>query len=84
MYNLLYYSKNFSKTTGSFWNYYPDMSKSGYYKSNRDRIFYSIRSSESFDYKKKLNTTLGDNVNVDGVITASLEDIKIAVISCLI
>ena len=25
MYNLLYYSKNFRKTTESFWNYYPDM-----------------------------------------------------------
>ena len=25
MYNLLYYSKNFRKTTGSFWNYYPDI-----------------------------------------------------------
>ena len=30
MYNLLYYSKNFRKTTGSFWNYYPDMPKSGH------------------------------------------------------
>ena len=79
MYNLLYYSKNFRKTTGSFWNYYPDMPKSGYNNNNRDRIFYSIRSSESFDYKKKLIKTLGDNVNVDGVITASLEDIKIVV-----
>ena len=29
MYCLLYYSKNFRKTTGSFWNYYPDMPKSG-------------------------------------------------------
>ena len=28
MNNLLYYSKNFRKTTGSFWNYYPDMPKS--------------------------------------------------------
>ena len=27
MYNLLYYSKNFRKTTGSFWNYYPDKPK---------------------------------------------------------
>ena len=79
MYNLLYYSKNFRKTTGSLWNYYPDMPKSGYNNNNRDRIFYSIRSSESFDYKKKLIKTLGDNVNVDGVITASLEDIKIVV-----
>ena len=30
MYNLLYYSKNFRKTAGSFWNYYPDMPNSGY------------------------------------------------------
>ena len=30
MYNLLYYSKNFRKTTGSFWNYYPDMPNSEY------------------------------------------------------
>ena len=28
MYNLLYYSKDFRKTTGSFWNYYPDMPSS--------------------------------------------------------
>ena len=28
MYKLLYYSKNFRKTRGSFWNYYPDMPKS--------------------------------------------------------
>ena len=28
MYNLLYYSKDFRKTTGLFWNYYPDMSSS--------------------------------------------------------
>ena len=30
MYSLLYYSKNFRKTTGSFWNYYPDKPNSGY------------------------------------------------------
>ena len=30
MYNLLYYSKNFRKIIGSFWNYYPDKPKSGY------------------------------------------------------
>ena len=34
MYNLLYYSKNFSKTTGSFWNYYPDMPGSEYAGNN--------------------------------------------------
>ena len=34
MYNLLYHSKNFRKTTGSFWNYYPDMPNSGYNNDN--------------------------------------------------
>ena len=29
MYNLLEYSKNYSKTTGSFWNYYKDEPNSG-------------------------------------------------------
>ena len=29
MYNLLEYSKNYSKTTGSFWNYYRDEPNSG-------------------------------------------------------
>ena len=30
MYNLLYYSKNFRKTTGSLWNYYLDIPNSDY------------------------------------------------------
>ena len=56
MYNLLYYSKNFRKTTGSFWNYYPDMPNSGYSEQiggqtnvryQREKVFYSIKNSES-------------------------------------
>ena len=39
MYNLFYYSKNFRKTTGSFWNYYPDIPSSGYNNNNRQNIF---------------------------------------------
>ena len=54
IYNLLYYSKNFRKTTGSFCNHYPDIPKSGYNNNNRDRIFYQIKDSESFSYKTKL------------------------------
>ena len=52
IYNLLYYSKNFRKTTGSFWNYYPDMPNSGYddEDNERERIFYSIKDSESFNH----------------------------------
>ena len=81
MYNLLYYSKNFRKTTGSFWNYYPDMPKSGHDNNAnlRQRIIYPIKDSESFNYKTKL---IG---NVPGVadpthgddIERELEDIKI-------
>ena len=33
VFNLLYCSKNFRKTTGSFWNYYPD-DQSTYYVGN--------------------------------------------------
>ena len=78
MYNLLYYSKNFRKTTGSFWNYYPDMPSSGYDNNNRDRIFYSIRNSESFDYKTKLVGTLPGAADVaNNYVETELEDIKI-------
>ena len=55
MYNLLHYSKNFRKATGSFWNYHPDIPSSGYNKNNRDRIFHSIKNSESLNYKTKTN-----------------------------
>ena len=45
MYNLLYISKNFRKTTGSIWNYYPDMPKSGHDNNTnlRQRIIYPIK-----------------------------------------
>ena len=47
MYNLLEYSKNYRKTTGSLWNYYRDEPNSGI----NDGINYSIMDSKSFDYK---------------------------------
>ena len=74
MYNLLYYSKYFRKTTGSFWNYYPDMPKSGYDNDNnaRTRMFYPIKDSESFNYKTKLVGKLPDGED-------ELEDVKIVV-----
>ena len=47
MYNLLEYSKNYSKTTGSLWNYHSDEPNTGINKG----INYSIRGSKYFDYK---------------------------------
>ena len=84
MYSLLYYSKNFRKTAGSFWNYYPDMPKSGH-DNNANlrliRIIYPIKDSESFNYKTKLigNVSgVADPANGDD-LERELEDIKIVV-----
>ena len=83
MYNLLYYSKNFRKTTGSFWNYYPDMPKSGHDNNVnlRQRIIYPIKDSESFNYKTKLIANVpGVADTADGdYIDRELQDIKIVV-----
>ena len=43
MYNLLEYSKNYSKTTVSFWNYYRDKPNSGL-GGNNNNINYSNNS----------------------------------------
>ena len=48
LYNLLEYSKNYRKTTGSLCNYYRDQPNSTIGASN---ITHSILNSESFDYK---------------------------------
>ena len=82
MYNFLYYSKNFRKTTGSFWNYYPDKPKSGYNDEDdeRQRIFYQIKDSESFDYKNKLIGSLGNNLPVvNNLVRAELNNIKFVI-----
>ena len=55
MYNLLEYSKNYKKTTGSLWNYYRD-EPSNPLSSN----------SESFKYKTSIT---GNTYNVDEKIT---------------
>ena len=67
MYNLLYYSKNFRKTAGSLWNYYPDMPSSGSAGNNeRTKVIYPIKDSESFDYKTELvgNLPAGNNAEL--------------------
>ena len=74
IYNLLYYS--LSCNTGSFWNYYPDMSGFEYVGNNeRTRIFYLIGNSysKSFNYKTKLVGTLPDEED-------EFENIKIVVL----
>ena len=57
MYNLLEYSKNYRKTTGSLWNYYKDEPNS----STVNNITHSILNSESFDYKANFIGSVTNN-----------------------
>ena len=59
MYNLIEYSKNHRKTTGSLWNYYRDEPNSGL---GGDNINYSIKNSKSFDYKTSITGKLKGNM----------------------
>ena len=57
MQNLIEYSKNYSKTTGSEWNYYRDEPNNGAVGD----INYSIKDSKSFDYKTSSTRRLEDD-----------------------
>ena len=64
MYNLLEYSKNYRKTTGSLWNYYRDEPNSS--TDNNNNITHSILNSESFGYKENFmeNGVTQNNVKI--------------------
>ena len=87
MYNLLYSSKNFRKTTGYFWNYYLDKPNSSYTyvastphnRIERERIFESIYNSESFDYKTKFINPLSGVGDAANNVTSESEEIKIVI-----
>ena len=66
MYDLLEYSKNYRKTTGSLWNYYRDEPSSTIGANN---ITHSISNSKSFDYKADFidNGVTHDNLTKNDV-----------------
>ena len=55
--NLVQYSKNYRKATGSLWNYYRDEPNSG----AEGNINYSIKDSKSFNHKTSITGKLEDN-----------------------
>ena len=57
MYDLPEYNKKYSKTTGSFWNYYRDEPNRGIGSENNN-VNYSIKDSKSFDYKTSITGKL--------------------------
>ena len=71
MYNLLKYSKNYRKITGSLWNCCRDEPNSS---TDNNNITHSILNSESFDYKA--------NFMENGVTQNNLikNDVKIVVL----
>ena len=62
MYNLLEYSKNYEKTSGSLFNYYRDETSEAEIANDNGAINISTRNSKSFDYKTKIVGTLAANV----------------------
>ena len=68
MYNFIKYNKNYSKTSGSLWNYYRDKPIS----SMVDYMNYSIKDSKSFGYM------MGITGNLEGIYIFILCTIKIS------
>ena len=60
MYNLLEYSKNYEKTSGSLFNYYRDEPKKHTIGAGNNAINISIGNSKSFDYKTEIIGSLND------------------------
>ena len=58
MYNLLEYSKNYDKTSGSLFNYYRDEPSGTTIGAGNNAINISIRNSKYFDYKTKITGSL--------------------------
>ena len=72
MYNLLKYSKNYEKTSGSLFNYYRDEPKEHTIGAGNKAINVSIRNSKSFDYKTEITGSLDDGED-------EKEDVTIAI-----
>ena len=74
MFDFIEYSKNYSKTTESLWNYYRDEPISDVVGD----IHYSIRGSKSFDYKTSITWRLeGSNTEKEVEIVVSLKYLSI-------
>ena len=75
MYNLLEYSKNYEKTSGSLFNYYRDDPSELIIGDGDNAINISIRNSKSFDYKTEITGSLdaGEDEKEDVTIAIPLK-----------
>ena len=65
MYNLIEYSDNYSKTSGSLWQYYKDIPA----VNNNCSIveFNGANATNSFNFKAKITGQTGDNGRIDNI-----------------
>ena len=75
IYNLLEYSKNYEKTSGSLFNYYRDEPNEAEIANDNGAINISIRNSKSFDYKTEITGSLdaGEDEKEDVIIAIPLK-----------
>ena len=74
--NLLEYRKNYSKTTGCFWNYYRDEPNNGVGGANNN-VNYSVKDSKSFDYKTSITGKLKvNNTEKEVEVVVSLKNLR--------
>ena len=75
MYNLLEYSTNYEKTSGSLFNYYRDEPSEITIGAGNNAINISIRNSKSFDYKTEITGSLdiGEDETEDAAIAIPLK-----------
>ena len=75
MYNLLEYSKNYEKTSGSLFNYYRDEPSKTTIRDGNNATNISIRNSKSFNYKTEITGSLdaGEDEKEDVTIDMPLK-----------
>ena len=66
MYNLIEYSDNYSKTSGSLWQYYKDIPL---VNNGSDIVDFNggDNTSDSFKFKEKITGQTNDNGEINGV-----------------
>ena len=72
MYNLLEYSKNYEKTSGSLFSYYRDEPNEAGIANDNGAINISIRNSKFFDYKTEIKGCLDAGEDEKGNVTIAI------------
>ena len=73
MYNLIEYSDNYAKTTGSLWQYYKEIPARNNNNNNAIIIFTEDNLTDSFSFKAKITGQTGNNGRKDVEIMVPLK-----------